>query len=137
MKKSRDIERFLKSDMYSFALVMWEVLRKTRTCDSASEVEEFALPYHTDVDSDPSFEAMKKVVCLNETRPYIPDRWHQNHVIVFTFLLRQWKKKKLTTCLQTYYNTIFNHFSWSKRRVSTWLCVGMPTLLPDIRVPDF
>ena len=72
-KKSREIEDFLKSDMYSFALVMWEVLRKTRLVDTdPTSAEEFALPYHMHVASDPSFEDMKKVVYIDEQRPGLP-----------------------------------------------------------------
>lgn len=68
--------------MYSLALVIWEVLRKTRVIETdPTSAEEFALPYHCDVQSDPSFEEMRKVVCVAQRRPDIPQKWMQNHVI--------------------------------------------------------
>lgn len=73
----------MQSDIYSFALVIWEVLRKTRVNDDdEASVLEYALPYHTVVGSDPSFEEMKKVVCEG-LRPEIPQVWQdlsQYHV---------------------------------------------------------
>lgn len=49
---------FLQADVYQFALIMWEVLRRT----DAPKAEEYRLPYHErGVPSDPSVEEMKKV----------------------------------------------------------------------------
>ena len=64
----------MQSDIYSFSLVMWEILRKTRINDDVPEsILEYALPYHNLVESDPNFETMKKVVA--EYRPEIPKVW--------------------------------------------------------------
>lgn len=38
-------------------------------------VEEYKPPFHDAVPSDPSFEDMKKVVCVDQQRPNIPNRW--------------------------------------------------------------
>jgi len=79
IRKNRTMEAFRKSDIYSFALVMWEVLRKTRVVDNdPTSADEFALPYHLNVGPDPSFEEMRKVVCIAKDRPDIPDRWRQS-----------------------------------------------------------
>lgn len=60
---------------------MWEVMRKTRVIDSdPNSSEEYALPYHTDVGPDPSFEEMRKVVCTALRRPDNSDKWMQNTV---------------------------------------------------------
>jgi len=81
-KKSREMEAFRKSDMYSFALVMWEVFRKTRVFQNdPNSAEDFALPYHMDVGPDPSFEEMRKVVCVAQRRPDMLDKWFQNEFI--------------------------------------------------------
>ena len=47
IKTSKEIEAFKKSDMYSFSLVIWEILRKTRIDDTDdTSVEDFELPYY-------------------------------------------------------------------------------------------
>ena len=47
IKTSNEIEAFKKSDMYSFSLVIWEILRKTRIDDTDdTSAEDFELPYY-------------------------------------------------------------------------------------------
>lgn len=48
-------------------------------------VEEPQLPYYDCVPSDPSFEEMQNVVCVEQRRPLIPTRWHQSPVSVSLF----------------------------------------------------
>lgn len=43
-------------------------------------VEEPQLPYYDCVPSDPSFEEMQNVVCVEQRRPLIPARWYQSLV---------------------------------------------------------
>ena len=43
-------------------------------------VEEYNVPFYDSVDSDPSFEAMKKVICIEKRRPSIPNRWSNDEV---------------------------------------------------------
>lgn len=78
-------ESFKMSDIYSVGLVFWEMCRrcittvpgtKTTTC------EDYALPYHDVVPSDPSFEDMHNVVCIKELRPPIPVRWQDEEILV-------------------------------------------------------
>eukprot|EP00064_Thunnus_orientalis_P016077 superscaffoldBa00003108_g16140 len=38
-------------------------------------VEEYKPPFYDQVPNDPSFEDMKKVVCVEQQRPFIPNRW--------------------------------------------------------------
>jgi len=84
IEKSKDIESFKRSDMYSFALVMWEILRKTRQNDNdEGSCEDFQLPYYLDVTGpDPSFEEMRKIVCDGKNRPNIPETWKNNMFMV-------------------------------------------------------
>ena len=42
--------------------------------------EPYKLPYYDKVGNDPSIDEMKKVVCTQEVRPDIPNRWHNVQV---------------------------------------------------------
>jgi len=71
-------ESFRRVDVYAFALVMWEV---TRRCMTHEGVEDYALPFHEVVLPDPGFEDMRKVVCVDQFRPNIPQRWEDDQVL--------------------------------------------------------
>ena len=71
-------DAYRKSDVYSFALVIWEVLRKTDLPNH--QAEEYALPFHLDVGPDPSFDEMSKVVCVDGRRPLVDPRWSEDKV---------------------------------------------------------
>ena len=43
-------------------------------------VEEYQLPYHDLVPSDPSYEDMREIVCLKRLRPSFPNRWSSDEV---------------------------------------------------------
>lgn len=43
-------------------------------------VEEYKPPFYDQVPSDPSFEDMRKVVCVEQQRPFIPNRWFSDSV---------------------------------------------------------
>ena len=85
-------EAFRRSDMYSLALLMWEVLRRTEVITEYSDdtstasslsmpsSEPFALPYFDAVSPDPGFEEMRKIVCVEGRRPEIHDRLAGNKV---------------------------------------------------------
>ncbi|EEC16634.1 transforming growth factor-beta receptor type I, putative [Ixodes scapularis] len=65
-------DSYKMADMYSFALVMWEI---TLRCVVDGVVEEYCIPYHNVAPSDPSFEDMRKIVCVDKYRPQLPKRW--------------------------------------------------------------
>lgn len=46
--------------------------------------EEYRVPFHDVVPSDPSFEDMYKVVCEDNQRPILLNRWTQDQVYVTT-----------------------------------------------------
>jgi len=71
-------ESFRRVDVYGFAMVMWETVRRCMTHDG---VEDFALPFHDMVLPDPGFEDMHKVVCVDSYRPQIPPRWEGDKVL--------------------------------------------------------
>ncbi|KAG5833847.1 hypothetical protein ANANG_G00280240 [Anguilla anguilla] len=65
-------ESFKRVDIWAFGLVLWEIARRTV---SNGIVEDYKPPFHDAVPSDPSFEDMRKVVCTDQQRPVIPNRW--------------------------------------------------------------
>ena len=66
-----------KSDIYSFALVMWETLRRVEmTSESGGKLAlDYMLAYEDIVPSDPSYERMRKVVVTDGHRPEFPAEW--------------------------------------------------------------
>lgn len=66
-----------RADVYSFALIMWEVCRRTI---SGGFAEEYKVPYYDVVPSDPGFDDMRKVVVVDNYRPSIPNRWSSDSV---------------------------------------------------------
>ena len=51
-------------------------------CRFAGIVEEYEPPFCGMVPPDPSFEDMRKVVCVDRLRPVIPNRWTTDPVSV-------------------------------------------------------
>nr|BBD17789.1 saxophone [Athalia rosae] len=72
------LESFRRADMYSLALVMWEVCRR---CVSNGVALDYAAPYSewlSGGNQEPSFEEMRKLVALDQRRPPLPNRWHSD-----------------------------------------------------------
>uniref|UniRef100_A0A1B6BYG4 receptor protein serine/threonine kinase n=1 Tax=Clastoptera arizonana TaxID=38151 RepID=A0A1B6BYG4_9HEMI len=65
-------EALRRADMYAVGLVLWEVCRRTLSNGIA---EEYKPPFYDQVPTDPSFEDMRKVVCIDQQRPVLPNRW--------------------------------------------------------------
>ncbi|XP_075036941.1 activin receptor type-1 [Mixophyes fleayi] len=65
-------DSYKRVDIYAFGLVLWEVARRMV---SNGIVEDYKPPFYDVVPNDPSFEDMKKVVCVDQQRPNIPNRW--------------------------------------------------------------
>ena len=79
-RKNPNFQAFCNADVYSFALVVWEVLHRTDLPRSSEEAPPHALPYHTCVGPDPSVEEMHQVVCVERKRPEIERRWETDQV---------------------------------------------------------
>lgn len=83
--KSTQFESYKMADMYSVSLCFWEMSRRCITTIRGTKnttFEDYALPYHDVVPSDPSFEEMKAVVCTKGIRPPIPARWQDEEILV-------------------------------------------------------
>lgn len=71
-------ESLRRADIYAIGLLFWEVCRRTLSNGIA---EEYKVPYYDCVPSDPSFEEMRKVVCVEVIRPSIPNRWTSDSLL--------------------------------------------------------
>ena len=74
---TNSFEAYKQLDVYAFSLVLWEL---TRVCDVNGAIDEYRIPYYDCVESDPSFEQMRKVVCDDHRRPIIAERFNENEV---------------------------------------------------------
>ncbi|XP_032873067.1 TGF-beta receptor type-2-like [Amblyraja radiata] len=73
-----DIEAFKQADVYSLALVLWEMLSR---CTAAGEVKDYEPAFGSKVREHPCVESMKDVVLRDRGRPEIPNSW-LNHQLV-------------------------------------------------------
>ncbi|XP_070350232.1 activin receptor type-1-like isoform X2 [Equus asinus] len=64
-------ESYKWTDIWAFGLVLWEITRRTTV---NGIVEDYRPPFYDVVPNDPSFEDMKKVVCVDQQTPTIPNR---------------------------------------------------------------
>nr|XP_021510104.1 serine/threonine-protein kinase receptor R3 isoform X2 [Meriones unguiculatus]XP_021510105.1 serine/threonine-protein kinase receptor R3 isoform X2 [Meriones unguiculatus]XP_021510106.1 serine/threonine-protein kinase receptor R3 isoform X2 [Meriones unguiculatus] len=64
-------ESYKWTDIWAFGLVLWEIARRTVI---NGIVEDYRPPFYDMVPNDPSFEDMKKVVCIDQQTPTIPNR---------------------------------------------------------------
>ncbi|XP_052843364.1 TGF-beta receptor type-1 isoform X2 [Drosophila gunungcola] len=71
-------DSYKRADVYAFGLILWEIARR---CNMGMIYDEYQLPYYDAVQPDPSIEEMKKVVCIEKSRPNIPNRWHASDVL--------------------------------------------------------
>ncbi|CAH1391511.1 unnamed protein product [Nezara viridula] len=71
-------EALRRVDMYAVGLVLWELGRRVI---SNGIVEEYQPPFYDRVGSDPSFEEMRKIVCIDQQRPVLPNRWASDPIL--------------------------------------------------------
>jgi len=76
-------ESYKQADMYSFALILWEIGSRcvTVSCENKNEYEDYSVPYFSVTSSDPSFEEMKTLVCDQLVRPSITPRWERSKLL--------------------------------------------------------
>jgi len=63
-----------RADVYSLGLVYWELARRCGMRDTDPD-QVHQMPYFDNVNSDPSIEEMKVVVCDQKVRPHLPEVW--------------------------------------------------------------
>ncbi|XP_013874378.1 serine/threonine-protein kinase receptor R3 [Austrofundulus limnaeus] len=71
-------ESYKQTDIWALGLVFWEIARRTNV---NGIVEEYRPPFFDLVPSDPSFEEMKKVVCVDQQRPSLHNRLHSHPIL--------------------------------------------------------
>ncbi|XP_015265049.1 PREDICTED: serine/threonine-protein kinase receptor R3-like [Gekko japonicus] len=68
-------ESFKQTDIWAYGLVLWEIARRTVV---NGIVEDYRPPFFDLVPIDPSFEEMKKVICVDQQTPTIPNRLYSD-----------------------------------------------------------
>ncbi|XP_054827816.1 TGF-beta receptor type-2-like [Eublepharis macularius] len=67
-----DLESFKQMDVYSMALVLWEIASR---CDVIGEVKSYELPFGSKVQEQLCMEVMRDIVLHGRGRPEIPSNW--------------------------------------------------------------
>jgi len=79
-----------RADMYSLGLVYWELANRCVVEGNENDTQEYQMPYWDQVNSDPSIEEMKDIVCDKKIRPYCPERWQNNEALkLMTKVMRE------------------------------------------------
>ncbi|TNM93360.1 hypothetical protein fugu_018762 [Takifugu bimaculatus] len=83
-----NIESFKQADVYSMALVLWEL---TSRCNAIGEVKEYGPPFGN-LRENPCVESMKDSVLRDRGRPEVPNSWsnHPGIQIVCTSIEECW-----------------------------------------------
>ncbi|XP_061442833.1 TGF-beta receptor type-2 [Rhineura floridana] len=84
-----NVESFKQTDVYSMALVLWEM---TSRCNGVGEVKDYEPPFGSKVREHPCVESMKDNVLRDRGRPEIPSSWlnHQGIQKVCETLVECW-----------------------------------------------
>ncbi|XP_070767391.1 TGF-beta receptor type-2-like isoform X3 [Enoplosus armatus] len=82
-------ESFKQTDIYSMALVLWEM---TSRCEAVGEVKDYEPAYGSKVREHPCVESMKDNVLRDRGRPEIPDTWlrHQGVAVICATIMECW-----------------------------------------------
>jgi serine/threonine protein kinase len=86
----RYLDAFQKAEMYSLALIFWELLRRCSfELNSIQYTSEYKPPYF-EYTLDPDEEQMENIVCTMKQRPSIMDKWREVPVMSqFTNLVEE------------------------------------------------
>ncbi|XP_029958158.1 TGF-beta receptor type-2-like [Salarias fasciatus] len=84
-----NIESFKQTDIYSMALVLWEM---TSRCEAIGEVKDYEPAYGSKVREHPCVESMKDNVLRDRSRPEIADSWltHQGVAVICATIKECW-----------------------------------------------
>lgn len=81
---ARYLENFQKAEIYSLALVFWELLRSCKFQDDQTHIVysfEYKLPYFEYIQGDPDEALMCTIVCEQKLRPGVCSQWRQNKLM--------------------------------------------------------
>ncbi|XP_062459570.1 TGF-beta receptor type-2 [Pezoporus occidentalis] len=116
-----NVESFKQTDVYSMALVLWEM---TSRCNGVGEVKEYEPPFGSKVREHPCVESMKDSVLRDRGRPEIPSSWlhHQGIQMVCETLIECWDhdpEARLTAqCVAERFSEFKHHDKLSGRSCS-------------------
>ncbi|XP_043922596.1 TGF-beta receptor type-2 isoform X2 [Protopterus annectens] len=84
-----NIESFKQTDVYSMALVLWELSSR---CSAAGDVKDYEPPFGSKVREHPCVESMKDNVLRDRGRPEVPTTWlnHQGMQKVCEIISECW-----------------------------------------------
>ncbi|XP_034554658.1 TGF-beta receptor type-2-like isoform X2 [Notolabrus celidotus] len=84
-----NMESFKQTDIYSMALVLWEI---TSRCEAIGEVKDYEPAYGSKVREHPCVESMKDNVLRDRGRPEILDSWltHQGIAVICATITECW-----------------------------------------------
>ncbi|KAK2844060.1 hypothetical protein Q5P01_010719 [Channa striata] len=84
-----NIESFKQTDIYSMALVLWEMASR---CEATGEVKDYEPAFGSKVREHPCVESMKDNVLKDRGRPEIPDTWlrHQGVAVICATIKECW-----------------------------------------------
>lgn len=77
LDSEQSIDKYLRADVYSFALIIWEISRR---CSSGGYCEQYEQPYfeHVGDERHPSVIKMEHVVVTKSLRPYLNALWFKH-----------------------------------------------------------
>ena len=69
-------DSYRRVDIYCFGLILWELMQKLKSQDE--RVDDYQIPYHSEVPPDPTFEDMREIVFVQKKRPHSSKRLHNS-----------------------------------------------------------
>lgn len=122
-----DLESFKQIDIYSMALVMWEMVSR---CDVIGEVKSYEPPFGSKVCEQPCVDSMRDLVLRDRGRPDIPDSWttHSGMQLLCATITECWDHEpeaRLTAhCVVERFNTL------AQEELENSICTHTPTTPP-------
>nr|XP_015213826.1 PREDICTED: TGF-beta receptor type-2-like isoform X1 [Lepisosteus oculatus] len=104
-----DLESFKQMDVYSMALVLWEMASR---CDVIGDVKGYEPPFGSKVCEQPCVESMRDLVLRDRGRPDIPSSWlvHQGMKFLCSTIVECWDhdpEARLTAhCVEERFNSM-------------------------------
>lgn len=133
-------ESFKQSDIYSMALVLWEM---TSRCEAIGEVKDYEPAYGSKVREHPCVESMKDNVLRDRGRPEIPDSWlrHQGVAVICATITECWDhdpEARLTAhCIAERLNELDDEMDKMSSRSSSAEKIPEELKIPiEVKIPE-